>query len=280
LLAAARNAGHDVVGFSRTPGPRAGFVEMRAWKPVREADFSGLEAVVHLAGENLLGLWTKKKREAIRRTRVDDTLEMVARLRALPRPPRVLVCAGGAAYYGDGGEAELLETAAAGKGFISEVARAWEDAAMEAADLMRVVTLRIGMILGSDGGAVPVLRRIFRLGIGGRLGSGRQWAPWIHVSDLARLFLYAVENEVLRGPVNAVAPGVVRNADFTRALAKVLRRPAMLPAPAFVLKRLPGGMGDVFLHSQRLVPAVAQSAGFTWLFPEIDGAMKDVLGGV
>lgn len=276
LLAAARNAGHEVIGYSRTPEPRAGFVEMRAWRPVREADFSGLDALVHLAGENLLGLWTKRRRAAIRASRVNDTCDLVARLRELPRPLRVLVSAGGCAFYGDGGEAELTEGAPAGTGFISEVARAWEDAAMEGADLMRVVTLRTGMVLGADGGAAPMLRRIFRLCLGGRLGSGRQWVPWIHVSDLARLILHAVECEGLRGPVNAVAPGGVRNVEFTRSIASALRRPAVLPVPAFILKRLPGGMGDIFLHSQRAVPAAVQATGFSWLFPEIAGAARDV----
>lgn len=275
LLAAARNAGHDVIGFSRTPQPRAGFVEMRSWQPLAQADFSGLDALIHLAGENLLGLWTKRKREAIRRTRVDDTLTLITRLRALPRPPRVLVSASGTAYYGDAGDTELTEAAPAGGGFIAQVARAWEDSAMQGADRMRVVALRTGIALGPDGGPAAVLRRIFRLGLGGKLGSGRQWTPWIHVSDLARLFLFAVECEALRGPVNAVAPGAVRNKDFTRAIAKALHRPAFLPAPAFVLKRLPGGMGDIFLHSQRVIPAAAQDAGFTWLFPEIDAAARD-----
>ena len=278
FLAAARNAGHDVIGYSRRPGPRAGFVEMRAWQPVREADFSGLDALVHLAGENLLGLWTKSKREAIRRSRVDDTCALISRLRELPVAPRVLVSAGGSSYYGDAGDTVLMESAPAGSGFISEVARAWDDAAMEGADLLRVVTLRTGMVLGPDGGAVPVLRRLFKLALGGRLGSGRQWMPWIHISDLARLILFTVENEALRGPVNAVAPGAVRNAEFTRAIATAVRRPAILPAPAFVLRRLPGGMGDIFLHSQRLVPAAAQGAGFTWLFPDIVGAAGDVFG--
>src|SRR5687767_10003518 len=129
FLAVARNAGHDIIGFSRTPRPRAGFVEVRAWHPLREADFTGLDAIVHLAGENILGLWTKNKRDAIRRSRVDDTCAMISRLRELPVPPRVLVSAGGSAYYGDNGEAELTESSPPGKGFISEVARAWDDAA-------------------------------------------------------------------------------------------------------------------------------------------------------
>ena len=278
FLAVARNAGHDVIGYSRTPQPRAGFVEMRAWHPVRQADFSGLDAIVHLTGENLLGLWTKRKRAAIRDSRVNDTLAMIARLRELPHPPRVLVSAGGSAYYGDGGDNELTESAPPGEGFISEVARAWDEAALSAADLTRVVTLRTGMVLGPDGGPALVLRRIFRLGLGGCLGSGRQWVPWIHITDLARLFLHAVECAALRGPVNAVGPGAVRNADFTRAIARAVHRPAFIPAPAFMLKLLPGGMGDLFLQSQRAIPSAAQASGFTWLFPEIKAAAADAFG--
>jgi len=278
FLAVARNAGHEVVGFSRNPKPRAGFVEMRAWHPLREADFSGLDAIVHLAGENILGLWTKRKRDAIRRSRVDDTCGMISRLRELPVPPRVLVSAGGSAYYGDGGEVELTESSPPGKGFISEVARAWEDAAMTGAEFMRVVTLRTGLVLGADGEGSRALRRVFRMGLGGRMGSGRQWSPWIHVSDLARLYLWAVENEPVCGPVNAVAPGAVRNADFTRAAARALHRPAFLPAPAFALRMLPGGMSDIFLHSQRIVPAAAMAGGFTYLFPDIAAAADDVFG--
>lgn len=275
FLAVARNAGHDLIGYSRTPQPRSGFVEMRAWHPVRQADFSGLDAIVHLAGENLLGLWTKKKRAAIRDSRVNDTLAMIARLRELPAPPRVIVCAGGSAYYGDGGEAELTETAPPGSGFISEVARAWDEAALSAADLTRVVTLRTGLVLGRDGGPAAVLRRVFRLGLGGKLGNGRQWTPWIHVTDLARLYLHAIECDTLRGPVNAVAPGAVRNAGFTRAIGRAVHRPAVIPAPAFMLKLLPGGMSDLFLQSQRAVPAAAEASGFRWLFPEITAAAPD-----
>lgn len=275
LTAAARRAGHQVIGFSRRPGSQA---EMRAWQPVSGADFRGLDAVVHLAGENLLGLWTRRKRQEIRRSRVEDTRALVARLRALPSPPRVLVSAGGCAYYGDGGDAELTESSPPGSGFIAEVAHEWEAAAMEAADFMRVVTLRTGMVLGPDGGAAPVLRRIFQWGLGGRLGSGRQWMPWIEVRDHVRLILHAVEVEALSGPVNAVAPGQVRNAEFTKALAGVLHRPAVLPVPAWVLRRLPGGMSDIFLHSQRAVPAAAMDAGFSWNCPAIDIALQEALG--
>jgi uncharacterized protein (TIGR01777 family) len=278
LLAVVRNAGHDAIGFSRHPEPRAGFVEMRPWQPVRSADFSGLDAIVHLAGESISGVWTKKKRDAIRRSRVDDTCDLIARLRELPVPPRVLVSAGGVAYYGDGGEAELTEAAPCGRGFISEVARAWEESALEGRDFMRVVTLRTGLALGKDGGAIPVLRRVFGLGLGGRLGSGRQWMSWIHVTDLARLYLHAVESTPLSGPVNAVAPGPVRNAEFTRALAKVMHRPAFLPAPSFVLRMLPGEMSDVFLHSQRAVPAAAMASGFSFLYPDLTAALYETMG--
>lgn len=279
FLAAARNAGHEVTGFSRNPRPTPGFAEMRRWQPVREADFSGLDALVNLAGESLVGVWTKKKRDAIRRSRVDDTCALVARLRELPQPPSVLVSSGGAAYYGDAGDTDLLETAPAGQGFLSEVARAWEDAARLAADFTRVVTIRTSLALGPDGGPAAVMKRIFKCGLGGRFGSGRQWTPWIHVTDLARLYLHAVETSALTGPVNAAAPGAVRNRDFTTAIARAVHRPAFMPVPACALKLLPGGAGDMFLHSQKLVPAAAEASGFSFLFPAIDAAAKDAFAG-
>lgn len=275
FLAVARSAGHDVIGFSRTPQPHPGFVEMRPWHPVRGADFSGLGAIVHLAGENLVGWWTRRKKDAIRRSRVIDTCDLITRLRELPGPPRVLVCANGTAWYGDGGEAKLPESAPHGSGFLAEVARAWEDAAMEGADITRVVTMRTGMVLGADGGAAPVLRRVFRLGVGGRLGGGWQWMPWIHVTDLARLYLWAVETETVRGPVNAVAPELVRNSDFTRVVAQTLHRHAFWPVPAYVLRMLPGGMSEIFLNSQRTMPAAALAGGFSFLFPGIADAVQD-----
>jgi uncharacterized protein (TIGR01777 family) len=276
FVAVARNAGHEVIGFSRTPAPRAGFVEMRAWLPVKDADFSGLDAIVHLAGESIAGVWTKKKFAAIRRTRVDDTRAMIARLRQLPTPPKVIVSAGGVAWYGDGGEAELPESAPPGRGFLSEVSQAWEQAAMEGTGFTRAVALRTGLVLGRDGGAAPLLRRIFRLCAGGRLGSGRQWMSWIHVTDLARLYLYAVDGSTLHGPVNAVAPGVVRNAEFTRILARTMHRPAIFPVPAFALRLLPRGMSDPVLHSQRAVPAAALASGFSFLYPDLTAAARDV----
>ncbi len=278
LAAAAVGAGHVVVGFSRQPRARQPFAEMRAWQPVREANVAGLDAVVHLAGENLLGLWTRRKRAEIRRSRVEDTRALVARLQELDAPPRVLVSAGGCAIYGDGGESELTESSPPGRGFIAEVARDWEAAAMAAGEFTRVVTLRTGMVLGADGGAAPVLRRIFKLGLGGRLGSGRQWMPWIEVSDMVRLILHAVAQEAVHGPLNAVAPEAVRNAAFTQTIGTVLRRPAILPVPAWVLRRLPGGMSDLFLHSQRVAPTAAQATGFTWRSPQLTEALQRAFG--
>jgi uncharacterized protein len=276
FAAAARNSGHTLIGYSRSPRSHPSFAEMRPWLPIAQADFSGLDAVVHLAGEPILGLWTKRKKEVIRQTRVNDTCAMVARLREQCPGLRALVSAGGIAYYGDRGEEAFDETAPPGVSYLAEVARAWEDAAATAQDFTRVVTLRIGMVLGQDGGAGVILRRIFSLGLGGRLGRGQQWFPWIHVTDLARLFLYSVEHDAMRGPANAVAPGLTRNLDFTRAMGRAVRRPALFPVPAFVLKALPGGMSEIFLTGQRATPAVAQRAGFQWLHPEIGPALNDL----
>jgi uncharacterized protein len=279
VAAAARGRGHRVMAFSRTPRPDAAYDEVRGWADLKAADFSGLDALVHLAGDPVFGLWTAAKKDAIRRSRVNLTCDLVNRLRDLAKPPGVFVSASGIAYYGDAGDTELTEASPAGSGFLAEVSRAWEDAAAEAGDFARVVSLRTPMVLGSDGGPAGQLRAVFRLGLGGRLGSGRQWTSWIHVQDIARLFVFACEDGSLRGPVNATAPAPVTNAEFTRLIAQAMHRPAILPVPAFALKLLPGGISEIFLHSQRARPAAATAAGFTWLHPDLRGAASDVFAG-
>lgn len=244
---------------------------------IAKTDLTGLDAVIHLAGENLFGPWTAKKKEAIRRSRVISTCQLIERLRETWNPPKVFVSASGVAFYGDQKDAPLTEKNAGGEGFLAEICRAWEAAAQEAADFARVVSLRTPLVLGPDGGAAVILRRLFKCGLGGRLGSGKQWMSWIHAHDLARLYLFAVENAALSGPVNACAPTPVTNREFTEIIAKILRRPALFPAPEFLLKRLPGGMGEMVLQSQRALPAAAQAAGFTWFYPALPEAARDAL---
>jgi len=240
-----------------------------------------LDALVHLAGESLMGLWTKTKRERIWKSRVEFTLGIVRHLGTwnAENRPRVLVCASGAGFYGDRGDDLLDESSPSGAGFLAELCVEWEKAAKDAEQLgMRVVMLRTGMVLGPDGGAFPLLKRVFGFGLGGRLGSGRQWMPWIHVEDAASLILRAVEHDGIRGPINLTAPQAVTNAEFTQTLAQALHRPAFFHAPAFAMRLLLRGMADeMLLGSQRVNPRVATDSGYTFAHPNLQGALQVLL---
>jgi len=193
-------------------------------------------------------------------------------------PPQVFVSASGTGYYGDRGDEILKEESSFGSGFLAEVSRVWESAAMEAEELgIRVVRGRIGMVLGKDGGAAPLLRLLFRMGLGGPLGSGKQWLPWVHIEDVAKMFLYAVEQEKLRGAVNFCSPNPVRNSDFTKVIGRQVRRPAIVWAPAPVLKLALGGMAEMLLFSERVDPVVLKTSGFEWRYGELQDAIQDVM---
>lgn len=276
----ARARGHEVLGYSRRAGG-GGFLRQPDAAPwaLPEPD-APLDALVHLAGESVFGLWTAAKRARIRDSRVAFTENLVAHLATWKNPPRALLGASGAGYYGDRGDEPLTETSASGGGFLAEVCLGWEAAARRAESAFgaRVVLLRTGLVLGADGGALPLMRRAFRLGAGGRLGSGRQWMPWIHLDDEIALILFAVENPALSGPLNLTAPQPVTNAAFTRALAATLRRPAFFHAPALVLKTVLGGMGrEMLLSGQRALPAAAEAAGYRFQHPELEGALAQLL---
>lgn len=266
LCLMAEKAGHGVVRFSRSA--RAGFRRIEAHG---ELDFSGLDAVVNLAGEPILGLWTASKKEKILRSRVDTTRQVVGSLNS---DIRVLVNASAIGFYGDTGEREVDESAVAGSGFLAEVCRAWEAEAMPAeAPGRRVVRLRIGFVTG-PGGAMGLVRPVFQLGLGGNLGSGRQWMSCIHVDDVAGMILWALENESVAGAVNAVNPQPVRNEEFTRTLARVVRRPALLPAPACALKLALGELSHVMLDSVRVRPAVAERLGYEFRCPSLEAGLR------
>ena len=267
----ARQAEHEVIGFSRKPTSDQ--------RDLAKLDFTGLDAVVHLAGENVLSLWTQQKKRRIQESRVALTQRMVAAMRTLAEPPPVLVSASGVSFYGDRGDEILDESSSHGAGFLGEVVRDWEAAVAEAVGFARTASLRFGMVLGPDGGAWPLLRRIFRCGLGGRLGSGRQWMAWIHVEDAVRQLLSVVETNSLRGPINGVAPESVTNLEFTKCLAAELHRPAIFPVPTIVLKNLPGGFGRVFLDSTRVTPAAWQREGFHFHFPTLQSAVRNLAKG-
>ena len=262
----AEAAGHGVVRFSRSA--RAGFRRIEARGGL---DFSSLDAVVNLAGEPILGLWTASKKEKILRSRVDTTRQVVGSLHS---GVSVLVNASAIGFYGDTREREVDESAAAGSGFLAEVCQAWEAASLPAEALgCRVVRLRIGFVTG-PGGAMGLVRPVFQLGLGGNLGNGRQWMSCIHVDDVAGIILWALENQSVRGAVNAVNPEPVRNADFTRTLSRVVRRPALLPAPSCALKLALGELSHVMLDSVRVRPAVAESLGYVFRHPTLEAGLR------
>ena len=271
LCEMAAEAGFEVVRFSRVA--RAGY---RGPEKGGGWDFSGLDAVVNLAGEPVLGLWTEDKKRRILESRVEGTRRVVEAMRK-EGGPGVLVNASAIGFYGNTGESAVDERSAAGAGFLAETCEAWEAEAEPAVVAgKRVVSVRTGFVVG-QGGAMKLVMPIFRLGLGGNLGNGRQWMSCVHVDDVAGIFLWAVTNKDLTGPVNAVMPQAVRNSDFTRELAAALGRPAFLPAPAFALRTVLGGMSHVMLDSARVVPRVALEKGFEFSYPTLEAAFQAVV---
>ncbi len=265
--------GHLAVAFSRTPAPTPGFVETRAFSQDAIPDLSGLDAIVHLAGESIMGLWTPAKKRRILSSRVEGTRRIAEALNALPGPPPVFVCGSAIGYYGDTGEREVEESSAAGDGFLAEVAQAWEQEASQAARA-RTAIVRTGFVVGPDGGAMKLIKPVFRLGLGGNLGSGRQWMSCIHVDDVAGIILHAIEQPSVRGPLNAVLPEPARNAEFTRTLGRAMRRPAILPAPALALKIGLGELSHLMLDSQRVKPAATLASGYIHRYPTLAAALE------
>jgi uncharacterized protein (TIGR01777 family) len=258
-------------------------VRLSVWDPVKgEAPADGLrdaDAVIHLAGTPVAQRWNAQVKRDIRESRVAGTRNLVQGISKLTRKPQVLVCASAIGYYGSRGDEVLAESAAPGSDYLSEVCVAWEKEARSAEALgMRVVRVRTGVVLDARGGALPRMLPPFRMGVGGKLGSGKHWMSWIHLDDLAALFQFALVKPV-SGAVNGVAPNPVTNAEFTRTLAAAVHRPAIFPVPGFALRLLFGEMSEILLASQRAAPKAAESAGFTFRFPQLAGALADVLKG-
>jgi hypothetical protein len=236
--------------------------------------------VVHLAGEPVAQRWTASVKKRILDSRVEGTRALLAALRE--HPPNVLVSASGIGYYGSCGDRILAEQSPPDSeqahDFLGQVAAAWEREAMEAEKFgVRVVRLRIGTVMGQGGGALQKMLLPFRMGLGGRLGPGTQWMSWIHIEDLSNMILFALRESTLRGVLNAASPHPVTNAEFTRALARAVKRPAVIPVPAFALKLLLGEMSEILLGSQRAVPEAAVRAGFEFSYPEIGAALIRIL---
>lgn len=270
--------------LSRASGSARAGIESASWDGIDpgETALVGVDAVVHLAGEPIFGgLPTKARLARIRKSRVTSTRRIVERIAALAEGarPRTLVCASAVGIYGDRGEEELDERAAPGAGFLAEVCRDWETEAARAEALgVRVVSLRIGVVLAREGGALALMRIPFSLGLGGRLGDGRQFFPWIHIDDLVAAILWALDRQDLRGAVNAVAPAAVRNLELTETLARVLGRPALLPAPAFALRAALGPLAGELLGSRRVVPARLVAAGFAFRHATLESALVEACG--
>lgn len=274
-------AGTRVIRLAR---PGFGDGEAALFDPVGgsidSARLEGCDAVVHLAGEPIAsGRWSAARKQKILRSRIEGTRLLVDGLSRLSKRPQVLVSASAVGYYGSRGDETLTESSAPGDGFLADVAKGWEAEAARAASLgVRVVSLRIGIVLSQRGGALARMLIPFRLGVGGRLGDGEQWMPWIHIEDLIGVIRLAMQREDLSGPINAVAPQPARNAEFTRALARALRRPARLPAPGFALRAVLGEMADaLLLSSLRVTPNRLTGAGFSWKHPSLDAALQDLV---
>ncbi len=279
LMRSLRAASHDCRPLVRRPPVNPGEIEWRPERGLVGSNGEGLDCLIHLAGENVgAGRWTAARKRRIRDSRGPATRRLVESLGALQSPPRILLSASAIGWYGDRGDELLDETASPGTGFLADVCREWEDAALRAEGICeRVVTLRFGVVLAAHGGALARMLTPFRLGFGGRLGSGRQYFPWIHLDDAVAAVQELMEFD-LQGPVNLVAPEQATNAELTRSLADAVGRPAILPAPAAALRLAFGEMArGTLLASARVVPAVLSQQDFAFRHPTLAGALQHEL---
>lgn len=265
----------------RLPAGRGvfGWADPQTGPPPAEA-FAGVGAVVHLAGESVAeGRWTSAKKQRIRDSRVKMTRQLVEGMSACQDGPRTLICGSAIGIYGSRGDELLHEQSAPGEGFLAEVCLAWEAEARRAAEHgIRVVSLRTGIVLAEGGGALQKMLLPFKLGAGGRLGSGRQWMSWVHIDDVVGLIRHAATHAEVEGPLNAVAPNPRTNREFTKVLGRVLRRPTLFPAPGFGLRLMLGEMaGELLLASQRVAPRAALESGYAFEHPELEGALRAIL---
>jgi len=259
-------------------------VRVLAWEPIEGpppvAAFEGVDVVFHLAGDPVAeGRWTEPKKGRIRESRIIGTRSLVVGLRNLAVKPKTLISASAVGYYGSRGDEELDEKSPPGSDFLADVCVGWEREAAMARELgLRVVSIRTGIVLGAGGGALAKMLTPFKLGIGSPLGNGRQYMSWIHIDDLVELMLFAAGNANVSGPVNGVAPHPVTNREFTKTLGRVLGRPTFMPSvPPIALKVLIGEFGQVLLDSQRALPKAAVDAGFSFQFPELEPALREIL---
>lgn len=274
--------GHEVVTLARGGAVGAGRIvwdPAAGFDPAQRPGLEGLDAVIHLAGEPIAGLWTRQRRARIRDSRVVGTHNLALALAGLERRPKVFLCASAVGYYGDRGNEVLTEGSAAGSGFLAGVVRDWEAACVPAVTAgIRTVNLRLGAVLGAEGGILARLRLPFSLGLGGRLGSGEQYFPWITLADVVGAIRHLIGREEVSGPVNLCAPEVVTNRGFTAALAAALRRPVGPPAPAWLLRLVLGDLTrELLLASARAVPERLMASGYRHAHPAVEPALRHLL---
>jgi uncharacterized protein (TIGR01777 family) len=279
LLPSLRSNGTSIVRLVR--GKATGG-EQISWDPdvgLSPEAVSGFDAVIHLAGESIFGRWTEKKKEKIRDSRVVGTFNLSSALSQAEEKPGVFICGSAIGYYGDRGDETLREGSAPGTGFLSEVCQDWEEATTPAVQAdIRTVHIRTGVVLSSQGGALAAMLTPFKLGLGGRIGSGRQWTSWIDVRDLVGAIHHILKNDLIQGPVNLVAPKPVRNAEFADTLASVLSRPAIFPLPEFAVKLVFGEMGqEMLLGSQKVEASRLISSGYPFRYRELRQSLEGLL---
>jgi uncharacterized protein (TIGR01777 family) len=283
LVPSLKMAGAHVARLSRN-GTHADVTneELVPWNPSQAISpelVSGFDAVIHLAGESIVGRWTDEKKIRVRESRIPPTAHLAQALAQAKDKPEVFVSASAIGYYGNRGDDLLTEESAPGTSFLADLAREWEAATIAAAKAgIRTVQIRTGVVLGSNGGALPKMLPAFKMGVGGKIGSGRQWMSWVDVNDMVGAIHHILRTDLLQGPVNLVAPKAVTNAEFTKTLASVLSRPAIFPMPAFAARLAFGQMADeMLLASQRVEPKRLIASGYPFRFRDLRSSLKEIL---
>jgi uncharacterized protein len=278
LVASLESQGYEVVRLVRRDTKELKDVRWDPMRPIPPDIVSGFEAIIHLSGESITGRWTAAKKARIRDSRVISTKNLSDALTKSANPPKAFLCASAIGYYGSRDDEVLTEDSPSGTGFLPEVCREWESATEAASrDGVRTVNVRTGIVLSRNGGALKPMLLPFRLGVGGKIGSGRQWWSWIHIEDFAGAVLHLLQSDSIKGPVNMVSPNPVTNAEFTKTLAGVQRRPAVLPVPAFTTRLIFGEFADEgILASTRVEPKALLDSGFNFKFSQLESALGDL----